>query len=106
MPKMNDCHDYAFQTAGSRDRLNLSKELPADTLSLRAGAHAEHPEVHMIAMKGQVCASDERFSTSECFAALRQKDALILCGDDVSDLIGIGPLTTQNVRLGCPADLG
>jgi hypothetical protein len=60
----------------------------------------------MIAIKGQVCASDERFSTSECLAALRQKDALILRGHDISDLIGIRPLTTQNVRLRRPANFG
>jgi hypothetical protein len=57
-------------------------------------------------MKGQVCASDERFSTSECFATLRQKDALILRGDDISDLIVIRPLTAENVRLRRPADFG
>jgi len=106
MSEVNHCHDNAMQTPRNSDCLYLSKKLPADTLALSIGANAQHPEVDMVTMKGQMRASEERCNTGQCLTALRQQDTLIPRSDNLSDLIGIRPLTAEKIRLGCPTNLG
>jgi hypothetical protein len=106
MPKMNDGHHYAFQTTGSSNCLNLSKELPADTLVLSTRTHTEHPEIHMVAMEGQVSTSHDGFLTRSDIVAHSQQDTLVTGRDDISDLIGIRALTAEKIGLGCPSNPG